>query len=175
MAEKVLVRDARRSDEDALRRIRHEAWSPAGSPGDQPPRDRPFLEALDRDETVLVAVLGGELAGYAQFGTPTPNRSNRHVRQLNGIDVDPAFRRRGVATALLDAVARKAEYAGAKRLTLRVFSTNTGAIAMYESFGFEPEGVLRGEFEIDGQLVDDQLMALPLPRPRSSHPPADDD
>ena len=105
------------------------------------------------------------MVGYAELAPATSVDSNRHVRRLNGLDVDPVVRRRGVATALLDAAARKAELAGAKRLTLRVFATNSAALALYEEFGFEREGALRGEFLIGGEYVDDVLMALELPRP----------
>lgn len=47
-------------------------------------------------------------------------------------------------------------------MTLRVLGHNTGARRVYERCGFVVEGVLRGEFRIDGQDVDDILMARSL-------------
>ena len=51
---------------------------------------------------------------------------------------------------------------GTRKLTLRVLSTNTAAIALYERLGFTREGVLHGEFIIKGRDVDDVLTAIPL-------------
>ena len=47
-------------------------------------------------------------------------------------------------------------------LTLRVLGRNERARALYSALGFVVEGILREEFLLDGQYVDDVLMALPL-------------
>jgi RimJ/RimL family protein N-acetyltransferase len=47
-------------------------------------------------------------------------------------------------------------------LTLRVLGGNDGARRLYASRGFEIEGTLRGAFLLDGDYVDDHLMALDL-------------
>ncbi len=51
--------------------------------------------------------------------------------------VDPAARRRGVATAMLGALARTAQRAGAASLHLQTDTDNTTALALYERHGFE--------------------------------------
>ncbi len=51
--------------------------------------------------------------------------------------VDPAARRRGVATAMLGALARSAQRAGAASLHLQTDTDNTTALALYERHGFE--------------------------------------
>ncbi len=51
--------------------------------------------------------------------------------------VDPAARRQGVATAMLGALARTAERAGAASLHLQTDTDNTTALALYEWHGFE--------------------------------------
>ena len=51
--------------------------------------------------------------------------------------VDPRLRRRGLATALLAALARAADRAGASSLHLQTDSDNTSALALYEGHGFE--------------------------------------
>ena len=76
--------------------------------------------------------------------------------------VAPADRRRGVASALLAAAEQHARDRGARKLSLRVLSTNETAMRLYERLGFQREGTLRDEFRIDGRFVDDVLMAKQL-------------
>jgi ribosomal protein S18 acetylase RimI-like enzyme len=84
------------------------------------------------------------------------------VLTVNGIAVDPGHRRAGVGRALIDAAAAEARARGARRLTLRVLGPNDGARRLYESAGFVVEGVQRDEFLLEGEYVDDVLMALDL-------------
>jgi ribosomal protein S18 acetylase RimI-like enzyme len=81
---------------------------------------------------------------------------------ITGISVDPACQRRGVGQALLDAAVVEARERGARRLTLRVLAHNKAAVRLYEQSGFVVEGVLKGEFFLHGNYVDDVLMALDL-------------
>jgi len=54
------------------------------------------------------------------------------------IAVRPAFRRRGIAAALVQASLDKAAAQGAEKIFLDVEETNAAAIALYEKFGFTP-------------------------------------
>ncbi|HEY5107188.1 MAG TPA: GNAT family N-acetyltransferase [Caulobacteraceae bacterium] len=58
--------------------------------------------------------------------------------------------------ALLDQADRWLDY---RRLKLTVFSDNDRAIALYERFGFEREGLLRAYAFRDGAYVDAVTMA----------------
>jgi GNAT superfamily N-acetyltransferase len=55
---------------------------------------------------------------------------------ITAVDVDPAWRRRGLARALLGALADWARGAGADAAYLQVARDNAGAVALYESSGF---------------------------------------
>jgi ribosomal protein S18 acetylase RimI-like enzyme len=109
---------------------------------------------------VIVAEANGAVVGYVRLGRATPLEASDHVRTITGIAVHPAQQRRGVGRLLLEAAARETARRGATRLTLRVLGDNLGARRLYESAGFVVEGILRGEFRLDGRLVDDVLMAL---------------
>ena len=85
-----------------------------------------------------------------------------------GLAVAPEARRRGVATALLAAAEQRARARGARKLSLRTFSTNPEAIQLYSRLGFEREGLLRAEFLIEGQYVDDILLAKDLTGPAAN-------
>jgi ribosomal-protein-alanine N-acetyltransferase len=68
---------------------------------------------------------------------------------LMNIAVDPAVRRRGLATALLEEMllraGRDADY------TLEVRTSNDGAIRLYEQFGFRPAGVRMRYYQDTGE------------------------
>jgi ribosomal-protein-alanine N-acetyltransferase len=77
-----------------------------------------------------VARSGDRLVGYA-VASVVPD-----VVELQRIAVDPASRRSGVATALLEDVVDLAVAAGAVRILLEVREDNHGALAFYGGTGF---------------------------------------
>src|SRR5215469_875901 len=162
----VRVRPARLTDDAALMRLESAAWSAeAGFPSvleRVTATSAPFFSADNPPEAHLVAELNGSVVGYIRIKAPTHLPENAHVVQVQGLAVHPSARRRGIAAMLLTAAVQRTRERGARKLTLRVLSTNTGAIALYERLGFTCEGVLRGEFIIKGRDVDDVLMAIPL-------------
>jgi len=123
---------------------------------------RTFFTADNPPDAHLVAELRGVVVGYVRLKAPTHLPENAHVIQVQGIAVDAAARRQGIAAMLLAAAERYSAERGKRKLTLRVLSTNAAAIALYERLGFTREGVLRNEFIINSGYVDDILMAKPL-------------
>jgi [ribosomal protein S18]-alanine N-acetyltransferase len=91
------------------------------------------LELSKPSGVCLAAVRDGELAGYlvcSRYDT---------VWHVMNVSVDPDFRRRGIATALMEALLERIDGADAQ-ITLEVRPTNQGAIALYERFGFRAAG-----------------------------------
>ena len=158
----VRVRPARLADQEALVELEAIAWSadsgfPSTMAADQ--RNATFFDAGNPPEAFLVAELDGRVAGYIRLKPPTKLPENAHVIQVQGLAVHPDARRHGVASGLLAAAEETLRERGTRKLTLRVLGTNAAAIALYERLGFTREGVLRGEFIINGRDVDDVLMA----------------
>lgn len=54
------------------------------------------------------------------------------------VEVDPEQRRRGLATAVMTALARRALDEGASAAWLQVEADNDGARALYDGMGFAP-------------------------------------
>jgi ribosomal protein S18 acetylase RimI-like enzyme len=166
----VEVRVARASDEAQLARLDKISWSPeSGFPSVIQQAGSVFFLTESPPQAFLVAVIDGAVVGYIRLGSPLPLPENAHVIGVLGLAVAPEARRRGVATALLAAAEERARSRGARKLSLRTFSTNPDAIRLYTRFGFQREGRLRAEFLIEGQYVDDILLAKYLASP----PPAD--
>ncbi|MEU6015576.1 GNAT family protein [Streptomyces sp. NPDC047515] len=162
------VRPAALSDEAALCELDRSTWSTlhAVMPRPQPPYE-PFFDDRHKPEDFLVAEAENEagevrLAGYTRLVPPTPLACNTHVRQIQGLAVADWARGRGVARALLRAAFAAARGDGANRMTLRVLAHNAPARALYEAEGFVVEGVLPGEFFLNGRYVDDVMMGRSL-------------
>ena len=93
-------------------------------------------ELVDRKRSI-VRVENGRIASKCEFSAVTDE-----AVQLMGVWTDPAFRRRGLAKKTLREVCGHLFRRG-KHVTLFVNDFNTGAIALYESLGFERIGVNR--------------------------------
>ena len=101
------------------------------------------LELSKPSGVCLAAVEGGRIVGYLICSRYAD------VMHLMNIAVDPAKRRRGVATALLE---QMLERAGREQAyTLEVRPSNSGAIALYERFGFRSAGTRRRYYRDTGE------------------------
>ena len=78
---------------------------------------------------------------------------------IQDVAVHPACRRKGLATLLIRALAKRAGERGIARLTLDVSETNAGAIALYAGLGFTEDGRRRAYYR-DG--ADAILMSRPV-------------
>lgn len=84
-----------------------------------------FFVALDEDEDVI-GYIGVSVVADSCF--------------VNNIAVYPACRRQGVGTALLKIAILTADVNGTEFISLEVRESNTAAIALYTSLGFEEMG-----------------------------------
>ena len=90
------------------------------------------------------AEAGGRLVGYAGIWTIAPEG------YITNVAVHPDFRRRGIASMLLDELIADCTEKGCTDITLEVRVSNSPAIALYESFGFESAGI-RKRYYSDGE------------------------
>jgi ribosomal protein S18 acetylase RimI-like enzyme len=160
----VTVRPARADDDAALLAIDFATWTTDVSPAPIPtPGDRTafFSESRPADQ-YLVAEVDGAVSAFVSLHQNVPIPSHEHVREIDGLAVSPRAQGRGVGRQLVEAAVAAAAQQGATKVTLRVLAPNASARRLYERCGFVVEGVLKGEFILDGQPVDDVLMARRL-------------
>jgi len=81
---------------------------------------------------------------------------------LFNIAVDPAWQRRGFGRQLLEHLIRELEARDVLTLWLEVRASNKGAIALYESLGFNEATVRRNYYPTADGREDAIIMALPL-------------
>jgi putative acetyltransferase len=121
--------------------------------------ERRYLKAVQRhaDAAVFVVEDDGRLVGRLSLSRD-PHPSSHHVADL-GLMVAADHRRRGIGKALLEEAVLWARDSGIRKLELHVFPWNEPALGLYESFGFEREGLRKEHYARDGEYVDAILMA----------------
>jgi ribosomal protein S18 acetylase RimI-like enzyme len=88
---------------------------------------------------VLIATLGGDVAGTAQLDLDSMP-SKRHHAEVSKVLVDPGFRRAGVGRALMQEIERHAAREGRWLLTLD--TAGDAAEALYRSLGYRLAGAI---------------------------------
>ena len=119
---------------------------------------RPITEYRERltSSTVLGAHCDGELVGIVGFKRETGEK-NAHKAFVWGMYVRAGFRRRGIGSALVDAMTRSA--AGkVEQLTLTVVQGNDAATTLYEKAGFFAYGVEPRSLKTPAGYLDEVLM-----------------
>jgi RimJ/RimL family protein N-acetyltransferase len=117
------------------------------------------MEERTREDSgvTFVSEDDGQLMGVV-FGSRGFARRNRHSLYIV-IGVLQARVGRGVGRSLFEALESWALSRGLHRLELNVAVENARAIALYEKFGFEREGVKRHSRRIDGAYTDEFYMS----------------
>jgi ribosomal protein S18 acetylase RimI-like enzyme len=95
------------------------------------------------DGAVLVAECEGNFAGFAagwieQTSNIAETSDSNRFGYISDICVMPAFRRRRIATQLLDAMEQNLGRASITRLRINALAVNASAQASYERAGFAP-------------------------------------
>ena len=83
---------------------------------------------------MLVALLDGDLAGTVGMGGHNYQRPDS--LRLFALDTARPMRRRGVGSALVDAVEREARLRSLAYVNLEVAVENSGAVQLYEKLGY---------------------------------------
>lgn len=108
-----------------------------------PEKVKSFLHArIQREESVIfVAFAEGQnkAMGFTQLYPSFSSVSLKRLWVLNDLFVDPLFRKKGVATALMNTARQLAEDTQSKGLQLETGKNNIHAQALYEKLGYVKE------------------------------------
>jgi len=126
---KLIIRDMREEDIPSILEIERNSSNPPWS-------EEQFLnEIYNKYALSKVAVFDGEVIGYICANYLL------HESHILTLAVDPDFRRRGVATKLMNEATRELKKRGCVFMYLKVRVSNAGAQKFYELFGFKAETV----------------------------------
>lgn len=119
---------------------------------------RERIRQQDRaDGLRLVAEEDGEIVGFLVVR----RRASKRIRHRADFVIGVLRRAwgRGIGTSMLETLEDWAQEQGVWRLELAVMAHNERAIQLYEKFGYAQEGVKRSAIVINGQAVDEIIMA----------------
>ena len=109
---------------------------------------------------MILAIINLKIAGIGTISSNNKRIKNKHIGVL-GIVISAEYCNAGLGTIMLDYLIEwcKNNRETAK-ISLTVRKDNQRAVALYEKFGFETEGILKKETFIDGKYYDSIVMAL---------------
>lgn len=121
-----------------------------------------YIKNFDKANSIfLIAEDNSEILGKITLSGGKTRRT-QHVAELS-ISVDKDHWGRGIGLQLLE---KAEEWASStniiKKITLKVNANNYAAISLYRKKGFEEEGLLKNEMNVNGKYVDSILMAKML-------------
>ncbi len=120
-----------------------------------------FRDCLRVGYICRVVMLGKQVIGY---GVMSVGAGEAHI--LN-VCIGEAFRCRGIGKRLLGLLIERGAAAGMSEAFLEVRPSNTAAIRLYLSLGFEQVGVRRGYYQALGGREDAAVLKLTLRRRRA--------
>lgn len=154
------IRPATAADLPALVALDAAAWDRRSTPAPLP-LSGAWIHDIDPADLIVAATAAGPV-GYVLLGARTPLPSSAHLGQLRGLAVHPDARRTGAGRALVRAAIDAARARGWVRLELQALATNEAAVALYRSEGFRVIAAFPDHFRLDGESVEDLVLALPL-------------
>lgn len=120
----------------------HVQWRPDLFRSVEYPISREEFTVLLQEQRLLLAQQDGAVVAYAVFAMQrldVPKLVPQKTLKLDEICVDEAYRRQGIAKALLHELMRRSREQGCTDLRLTCDPHNAAGIAFYESLGMKPK------------------------------------
>ncbi|WP_435063901.1 GNAT family N-acetyltransferase [Halobaculum sp. EA56] len=128
-------------------------------------------DIIEHDEVVLrhnelrsrlffVAAVDDDVIGWVHLDLPEAEKLS-HTAVLT-VGLLPEYRGKGIGSTLLERGESWAADNGFEKLYNSVPATNEGAVEFLEAHGWEREAVREGHYKIDGEYVDEVMMARRL-------------
>ena len=114
-------------------------------------------ENIENDIPQFLALEDNQVIGWCDI-MPKETTGFEHVGVL-GMGVLPDFRKKGIGKALLEITLAKAKENGIEKIELEVFESNVPAIHLYDTFGFQREGIKKCARKLDERYDNIVLMA----------------
>ncbi|WIB71747.1 GNAT family N-acetyltransferase [Curtobacterium sp. MCBD17_026] len=162
----VVIRDCTPADLDVVHALHVDAVLHSTAIWQETPHPRAYFDGWLAERQgdgfpVLVAEVDGVVAGYATYSQWRPHQGYRLTVE-HSVYVVEAFRGRGIATTLMQALVTRATAEGRHVMIAGICSTNTGSIALHERLGFTTVAVVPEVGRKFDRWLDLTMMRLPL-------------
>ena len=162
----MLIRDVRPSDAEGISAIYgHHVLHGTASYDIEPPPVEATAAKIDRITGAgwpfLVAEVDGTVAGYA-YATQFRDREAYRFASEDSIYIHPAFMRRGIGRALLEALLDRAAAHGFKTMVAVIGGAEPASIALHAELGFREAGRLKAMGFKHGRWLDSVYMQRDL-------------
>lgn len=107
---------------------------------------------------LLLAEAGKNVIGHLRLFPSWYGAKGRHVGDL-GLTIVKEWRERGIGTAMINYALQWAGRAGFRKLTASLMATNRRGLNLFSKFDFVEEARRPQQLEIDGQYVDEVMLA----------------
>jgi ribosomal protein S18 acetylase RimI-like enzyme len=136
----IAVRAARADDVSALVLLMEEFYAESGYPLDAQWAASAFSALLSRPDwgRTWIAHSGGRAVGHVVQSVRYTMEHGGLSAYVDDLFVKPAFRRMGVARALLDRLFDDSRARGCRSVQVEAGKANTAALALYAKFGLVP-------------------------------------
>ena len=126
---------------------------------EEKPHFQTLFDGLLSNGVLYVFEVEGQKAGMFKL-IPLTHRA-RHIAYLGGVAMHPDFAGRGLGKLMLREIIDLGKNQGLLRIELSTATINEKAIHLYESVGFEKEGVLRRytHLKSEDRFLDEVLMS----------------
>ena len=121
-----------------------------------------WFESRDTRYKIMVICDGENVVGFGSLEPFSIRHCFKFVAEC-AIYIEPAYRGKGCATALIKKLIRVAESVGFYSLTITLFEINLSAIHLYTSLGFEQVGCYEHLGYYQGKLLDAMTFSKKLP------------
>jgi len=165
----IAIRPLTEGDAEAFKALRLKAIQDAPTaiwPTHEEEVARTLDETRNRIRTTDHQIVFGAFAGLALIGIAglrrEPLAQVAHKAVLWGVFVDPAHRRGGIASRLLDAAIAHARAASVLQIQLCVNTENPRAQALYRNAGFETFGIEHRAMRVGERFYDEAHLVLRL-------------
>ncbi len=142
-----LIRNAEDQDLAAILAIYNDAVVNTTAVYDYEPRNgeaqaRWFAAKREQGLPVIVAEIGGAVAGFASFGPFRPWPAYLHTVE-NSVYIAPDRRGQGVGSALIPPLLDLARAKGLNTMVAGIDATNEASLRLHRKFGFEQVGLFK--------------------------------
>ncbi|MCO4474713.1 acetyltransferase, GNAT family [Streptococcus infantarius subsp. infantarius] len=156
------IRPMKLEDIEQVVAMENKTWDNFNTPASLPAANKhKIIQAFQNHSHYLVAEENGVILGVLDYHAYYPFSSARHVVTF-GIAVSEKTRGQGIGRKLIQTFFDMAKADGYQKVLIHVLSSNEKACTFYEKLGFKQEAILKNQFYLNHNYVDDLMYSYYL-------------